>query len=64
MIDESNVILCNGGWKTTDQTQNCPNVSIHFDFANKLANYIIQNRKDFESGYKSILIGEENGFHL
>lgn len=64
LIDESNVILCNGGWKTKDQAQNCPNVAPHFDFANKLAKYIIQNRNDFGIGTKHMLMGEENGFYL
>lgn len=64
VINESNVILCNGGLKTTIQAQNCPNVSNYFDFANKLASYIGKNRKEFDIGYKSLLTGEENGFYL
>lgn len=39
-VCESIVILFNGGIKTADKAQNCPNVKPHFTMANKLASKI------------------------
>lgn len=39
-INNHIVILFNGGIKTTNKAQNCPNVKWHFETANKLAHQI------------------------
>lgn len=64
VIDENNVILCNGGLKTANKAQDCPNVSKHFWFAEQLANYMMKNRNLFNIGYKTMDIGLKNGFYL
>jgi len=64
LVSEEIVILCNGGWKTENRAQDCPNVSTHFRFAEKLARYINQNRLDLLDSDEGMLVGEENGFYL
>lgn len=39
-LSDNIVILLNGGIKTRDLAQNCPNVSRHFRFANRIADEI------------------------
>lgn len=64
LLSEEIVILCNGGWKTENRAQDCPNVSTHFRFAGKLANYINKNRSDLLVSGEGILVGEDNGFYI
>lgn len=64
IVDESNVILCNGDVKTTDRAQDCPNVKPHFEFARKLANKINKERRFLNISFKKMDIGEENGFYF
>ncbi len=53
------VILCNGGLKTAQAAQNCPNVKPSFDFANKLFGYC---GEIFDK--ENIREGEDNGFYI
>ena len=64
LVSESNVILCNGGVKTTDRAQDCPNVKPHFEFARKLANKINKERSSLNISFKKMDIGEENAFYF
>jgi len=64
LVSEEVVILCNGGWKTENRVQDCPNVSSHFRLAGQIAKYIEDNRSDFPTSGKEIPTGEENGFYL
>lgn len=64
IVSDEIVVLCNGGWKTTKQTQDCPNVSAHFRFAEKLADYFNKNRRSFLINGKEMLVGEEHGFYI
>ncbi len=64
LLNNQIVILCNGGWKTENHPQDCPNVSTHFRLAEKLANYINKNRSDFPTMDKEMPVGDENGFYF
>jgi hypothetical protein len=47
-INENVVILYNGGIKTKQKAQDCPNVFLHFNLANKLSKKITQLMIDEE----------------
>ena len=64
VVSKNIVIICNGGWKTENRAQDCPNVSGYFRFAEKLAKYLSKNKDDFQMDEKEMECGEKNGFYL
>ncbi|MBZ5857604.1 hypothetical protein [Flavihumibacter profundi] len=53
VLSEQVVILLNGGRKTAQRVQDCPNCFPHFNFANKLSDAIYEARQQENSEYST-----------
>ena len=60
-LNEKIVILCNGGIKTAQSVQDCPELLPHFRFANNLARQLLKmlSKKEIEFSDKAITNLEE-----